>query len=68
MSYLFTNTIEQSTIPHIMAYSACIGPYDTKECRINRGKYSNTAYSSTKILAKQFFVPYLFIILFYNLF
>lgn len=23
MSYLFTNTIEQNVIPHIMAYSAC---------------------------------------------
>jgi alkaline phosphatase len=23
MSFLFTNTIEQSVIPHIMAYSAC---------------------------------------------
>lgn len=37
MSHLFSNTIEQNVIPHIMAYSACIGPYDKIECRISRG-------------------------------
>ena len=68
MSYLFTNTIEQSTIPHVMAYSACIGPYDNRECRLKRGKYSNSANLSYNFHASHFFVLYFFIILFYNLF
>jgi hypothetical protein len=39
MSYLFEGTVEQSYIPHAMAYAACIGPiYGNSEyCRRNRG-------------------------------
>ncbi len=53
MSYLFTQTIEQNIIPHVMAYSACIGPYNNNACRKKRGKYSNGAVHniiSTKIV------------------
>jgi hypothetical protein len=39
MSFLFTGTVEQSYVAHAMAYSACIGAYDTNECRNNRGPY-----------------------------
>ena len=39
MSFLFTGTVEQSYVAHAMAYSACIGAYDTDDCRINRGPY-----------------------------
>jgi hypothetical protein len=39
MSHLFSKTIEQSVIAHFMAYSACIGPYSTKECALHRGFY-----------------------------
>jgi alkaline phosphatase len=38
MSHLFEGTVEQSFIPHAMAYSACIGPlYENDRCRRQRG-------------------------------
>jgi hypothetical protein len=39
MSFLFTGTVEQSYILviSIMAYSACIGPYNNQQCKKNRG-------------------------------
>jgi hypothetical protein len=37
--WLISNrTIEQNYIAHVMAYSACIGPYNTDDCRQNRGE------------------------------
>nr|UHN91762.1 AKP3 [Brachionus rotundiformis] len=42
MSFLFTDTIEQNVIPHIMAYSACIGPYSNDKCKENRGLLKNS--------------------------
>ena len=39
MSFLFTGTVEQSYIAHAIAYSACIGAYNTNDCRNNRGFY-----------------------------
>jgi hypothetical protein len=38
MSFLFTGTVEQSYIPHAMAYAACIGSnYNDKNCARERG-------------------------------
>ncbi|CAF0976264.1 unnamed protein product [Brachionus calyciflorus] len=42
MSFMFTKTIEQNVIPHILAYSACIGPYYNDDCRNNRGALHNS--------------------------
>jgi len=49
MSFLFTGTVEQSYITHAMAYSACIYPYNTTECRNNRGPYTNPKSNSSSI-------------------
>lgn len=43
MSHLFTGTVEQSYIAHVMAYSACIGPFNATnslDC-VRRGSSSN---------------------------
>ena len=55
MSFLFDGTVEQSYIPHALAYAGCIGKYDTAVCRRERGSdtsYMNNAkfISATKIL------------------
>jgi hypothetical protein len=50
MSFLFAGTVEQSYIAHAMAYSACIGAYDTNECRNNRGPYE-VVYATTTTIA-----------------
>jgi hypothetical protein len=47
MSFLFAGTVEQSYIAHAMAYSACIGVYDTDDCRINRGPYEVVVATAT---------------------
>lgn len=41
MSFLYSGTVEQNYIAHAMAYSACIGPYNSIMCRINRGFHNN---------------------------
>ncbi len=49
MSHLFEGTVEQSFIPHAMAYSACIGPlYGNDRCRHQRGFGIDTASASSK--------------------
>ena len=49
MSFLFTGTVEQSYIAHAMAYSACIGAYNTEECRNNRGSYESATETATTV-------------------
>jgi hypothetical protein len=41
MSYLLNGVVEQNYIAHVMAYSACIGPYDLESCRA-RGSAGST--------------------------
>ncbi len=54
MSHLFDGTVEQHYIPHAMAYSACIGPYNTKKCRTERGIVSE---ESNKIVEQMIKPP-----------
>ncbi|RNA26010.1 alkaline tissue-nonspecific isozyme isoform X1 [Brachionus plicatilis] len=58
MSFLFTNTIEQNVLPHLMAYSACIGPYSNEQCEKERGSLKNSKNScflfGSKLLFRRF--------------
>ena len=69
MSFLFTGTVEQSYVAHAMAYSACIGAYDTDECRKNRGTYTTTSSTSGISVRKSniFFLSIILLILHCNL-
>ena len=47
MAHLFDGTVEQSYIPHAMAYSACIGIFSKDpSCKIKRGLYIYNSASS----------------------
>jgi hypothetical protein len=63
MSFLFEGTVEQSYIPHAMAYSACIGRYDTLICRRERGHVENQPQNSTSRLASLFQVNFIVVML-----
>jgi hypothetical protein len=65
MSFLFTGTVEQSYVAHAMAYSACIGAYDTDECRKNRGTYANT--SGISVRKSNIFLSFILLIWHWNL-
>ena len=47
MSFLFNGVVEQNYIAHVMAYSTCIGPYDTVECRDGRENTNGAVFSKS---------------------
>ena len=62
MSFLFSGTVEQSYIPHAMAYAACIGyNYNDKNCVRERGP--EVQFSSANQIK---IFPFLFLISFIN--
>ena len=63
MSHLFEGTVEQSFIPHAMAYAACIGPIygQDKNCLKERGIHSIS--SKNFIIIRNLYFFMFFIIL-----
>ena len=62
MSHLLTGTVEQSYIPHAMAYSACIGKYyKDKQCEMDRGFVSSGSNEPIKINTISIITFFLFI-------
>ena len=52
MSHLFHTTHEQTHIAHVMAYSACIGPYtDEDRCKSSGAAAANSAAVGAGIVA-----------------
>lgn len=60
-------TFEQSYIAHVMAYSACIGPYNSSKCREDRGVLV-TKSSSEIIKPISIYLAFSFVVHFYNYF
>ena len=44
MSHLVTGVHQQSFIAQVMSYSACIGPHDNDQCKINRNMRSGAGH------------------------
>lgn len=66
MSFLFEGTVEQSYIPHAMAYAACIGPYYStkyKKCETLRGQESLDSSSNKNKIS----IMLIMILIFLNL-
>lgn len=66
MSHLFEGTVEQSYIPHAMAYAACIGPVygNDERCYQQRGNGVSSSYKITSLNT----VFYIFLIFIVNFF
>uniref|UniRef100_A0A8C5DSC1 alkaline phosphatase n=1 Tax=Gouania willdenowi TaxID=441366 RepID=A0A8C5DSC1_GOUWI len=56
MSHLFHGVQEQNYIPHVMAYAACIEPYDT--CNLTPYNHVAAAYPSLMLLLISFLFTY----------
>ncbi len=64
MSYLFDGTFEQSYVAHAMAYSACIGPFNGSNCKMERGVLVKNSSVSMKRLSISFQILFLFVYFF----
>jgi alkaline phosphatase len=72
LAYLFDGTVEQSHIAHVMAYSACIGPYNSTStgsslCEQNRGVLvkPNTSSASSSRTYNYLFLSSIVLTFFY---